>query len=63
MEPTDKSYSLTCNVNGLASVGMSDILGTESKYATLRYDASKGLLDTTYQGINNRIQHGHPLKG
>lgn len=49
MEPTDKSYSLTCNVNGLASVGMSDILGTESKYATLRYDASKGLLDTTYQ--------------
>lgn len=49
MEPTDKSYSLTCNVNGLASVGMSDILGTERKYATLRYDASKGLLDTTYQ--------------
>lgn len=49
MEPTDNSYSLTCNVNGLSSVGISDILGTERKYATLRYDASKGLLDTTYQ--------------
>ena len=48
MEPADASYSLTCNVNGVASVGMSDILGTTQKYATLRYDASKGLLDTTY---------------
>ena len=49
MEPVDKTYSLTCNVNGVSSVGMSDILGTERKYATLRYDVSKGILDTTYQ--------------
>lgn len=49
MEVADAAASITCNVNGVSSVGMSDILGTTKKYATLRYDASKGLLDTTYQ--------------
>lgn len=49
MEAASDSASITCNVNNVSSVGMSDMLATTKRYGTLRYDVSKGLLDTTYQ--------------
>lgn len=43
------SAGITCRVNNIASVGISNLISTEKKYCTLQFQANRGLLFTSYQ--------------
>lgn len=62
METSATSASLTCRVNNIASMGIGKAIDVEKKYCTLRYQAYRGLLFTSYQSpVTNKTWAGNVI--